>query len=373
MAKLDFDPMTLRTSFAMAKIVKPESNDFCLRFSEDRLTIISQDRRKFVRSEVKPRSGVVGLKSDDFYLTLDRSSLFDSELDSVSISVNEKSLTINAIGEGQTRQASLKRRAERTRRPPVPQTPPMDDAIRINADAFENLLKQVSCSALVRETKTEEEMRVNQVHFYSDKSCASSNARFFASVSYLPGLNLDLSIISSDIPSIRSFCSKCSSDVLIRQDERRLYISDPATQSVLAFSRIQVPKPPLSVLDDDGFTISCLIDRQQGLKSMNWAVLALDGTQRITFDAKKQSESGVLELRSEQTEISSFPIQFLAGGAFKADFPARLFHGILTYLDDGPINLKFGHKDSPTILQVTQHLPKGSVRSAHFLQSMRSR
>lgn len=371
MAKLEFDPIALRRAFAMAKVVKPESNDLCLRFGDGGLTIVAQDRRRYVRAELQPKSSPDGLKSDDFYLTMDRSSLFESELESVVISLNEKSLIINAVGEGQTRQAVLKRRAERSRRPPLPPRPGSSGSRTVSTKELEDLLYQVSCSALVKETKTEEEMRVNQVHFYPNLDCASSNARFYASVSYLPGLGLDMSIVSSDIPVIRQFCSKIEGGrVSLYQDDRRLYVTDPDSGSVLSMTRVHCARPPFSSLSDDGFRTVLCVDRKQALKALQWAILALEGTQRLSLSASVSD--GILDMRSDQTEISQFPIRFLQGSSLKADFPARVLHGVFSYMKDGEVEMRFDHKDGPTVLQISQ-TGTGPVRSFHFLQSMRAR
>jgi hypothetical protein len=375
--KLEFEPEVLRRAFAVARIVKPETNDFCLRFTDGGLTIVSQDKRRFVRSEVRPKTVVDGLSTDDFYLTSDRASLFDSDLESVTISVNEKSLTVIASGDGQTRQAVLKRRAERSRRPPIPARPPIDDAHEVDAPAFEELLKQVSCSALVKETKTDEEMRLNQVHFYPDHGCAVSNARFYASYSFLPGLSLDLSIVSADLPMIRQFCSQMKSGgkVLVRQDDRRLYVTDKVTGSVLSMTRVNCGRPPYQFLDESEFNTTVQVRRDVALKGLNWAVTALEGTQRITLDcqASPSGEPSSLTLLSDHTEIAQFKASVISGPGIRADFPARLLHSIFTYVEDGIVELRYGHKQLPTLIQIRHSDQKGPVRSFHFLQSMKAR
>lgn len=378
MPKLEFDPESLRRAFAVARIVKPETNDFCLRFTDGGLTIVSQDKRRYVRSEIRPKNVIDGLSTDDFYLTSDRSSLFDSDLESVTITVNDKSLTVNASGDGQARQAVLKRRSERARRPPVPSRPLTDGAHELDPSSFEELLRQVSCSALVKETKTDEEMRLNQVHFYPDHGCAISNARFYASYSFLPGLSLDLSIVSADLPVIRQFCSqhKAGSKILVHQDDRRLYVTDPSTGSVVSMTRVNCGKPPYHFLDESEFGTVVQVRRDVAMKGLSWASTALEGTQRITVDCPSGTVVGgetVMTLLSDNTEIAQFKAVVKEGSGFKADFPARLLHSIFTYLEDGSVELRYGHKQLPTILQVRQSDPKGPVRSFHFLQSMKAR
>lgn len=377
MPKFSFQPEDLKRALALARIVKPETGDFCFKFSPDSLTIFSFDRRRYVCSRVpatpdKPIEP--DFQSPDYYVTMDRTALFDSDLTSVTVSVNEKSMSVSATDGDQVRSASLKRKAVRSKRPSVPGIPDLP-SVSVQASAFEDLLHQVSCSALVKETKTEEEMRVNQVHFYAEDGCACSNARYYGSAVYLDGLGLDLSVVSSDIPALKSFCSKSVSDsVNVSQDKSRLYLIDPTSGSFLALSRVASKKPPLSVLDPGGFRTVLVVDHFQLLKNLGWAQLAIEGTQRLGFRASRPhgSDAGEAVLWSESSEISKFPVRFLKGNDLSADFPVRFFHSLVKHVD-GDVHLGFSHPDAPTVLGV---FPAGSekpVRYVHYLQSMRSR
>jgi len=377
MPKFSFQPEDLKRALALARTVKPETGDFCFKFASDSLIIFSFDRRRYVCSRVPatPDKPVEpDFQSPDYYVTLDRTALFDSDLTSVTVSVNEKSMSVSATDGDQTRNASLKRKAVRSKRPPVPSAPDLP-SVSVQTAAFEALLHQVSCSALVKETKTEEEMRVNQVHFYADDGCACSSARYYGSAVYLDGLGLDLSVVSSDIPALKSFCSKSVSDVVsVSQDKSRLYLSDPVSGSFLALSRVATKKPPLSVLDPDGFQTVIVADHSQLLKNLGWAQLAIEGTQRLGFRASRPggSEVGEVVLWSESAELSRFPVRFLKGDGLSADFPVRFFHSLVKHVD-GDVSLGFSHPDAPTVLGVFPTQPDQSVRYVHYLQSMRAR
>lgn len=376
MPKFSFDPADLKRVLALARIVKPETGDFCFKFSADTFTVFSYDRRRYVCARLKavPDKDVEpDFRSHDYYVTLDRTALFDSDLTSVSVAVNEKSMSISATDGDQVRNASLKRRSVRSKRPPVPPTPELS-AITVSTRDFENLLSQVSCSALVKETKTDEEMRVNQVHFYPEADCACSSARYYGSAVYLQGVGLDLSVVSSDIPALKSFCSKITSDsVDICQDKHRLYLVEPSTGSFLALSRVASRKPPLSVLDPGGFQTVLVVDQSQLLKNLSWAQLAIEGTQRLSFKASRTgSDGGEIALYNESAELSRFPARFLKGDSLNADFPVRFFHSIVKHVD-GPVSLGFAHPEAQTVLGVFPSEPAGNVKYVHYLQSMRAR
>ena len=379
MPKFTFQSSELKKGFGLARIVKPETGDFCLRFNRQSLTVFSYDARRYVRVEIPCSDSDVtddAYSSSEFYILTDRIALFDSDLDTVTFTVNEKSLGIKAVGGEQTRKANLKKRSPRSRRPSIPDPPDCKVVSTVPSDGLDQLLRQVSCSAQVKETKTEEDMRINQVHFYPDDGCAVSSARYFGSVAYMDGMSLDLSVVSSDIPAVKAFCGKVDGDTVdLAQDDRALYVLDVQTGSFMSLSKVSGKKPPLRVLDDDGFETVLVIDQDRLNKSLGWAQLAIEGTQRMSFRARRESSDGpegTIELYNASQELSQLPVRFLKGSELRADFPVRFFFSMTKFVD-GDISLRYGHKDAPTVLGISQHECEGSVRSIHYLQSMRER
>lgn len=375
MAKFTFTPEDLRRGFNVAKLVKPVSGDFVLKMDSGRLVVASSDRRRFSRVEVTPsRSDDPSFSSDEFFLPKDRLALFDTELTQVVLSVTEKGLNIKAEDGGQVRQANVKRRQENSRRPAMPPRPPTAGT-RIFAKHLEELLHQVSCSALVKDTKTEEDMKVNQVHFYSEECLASSNARFYGSVSHLPGLALDLSVVSSDLPALISFCARSKDDhVVFAQSGTHLVLTDPGTDSSLVCSRIASAKPPIQLLSEDGYASVIRVDQAQLKKSLTWATMATDGTQRVTVEASAGDGGQIpLTVSSGGQELSRLPAEFESGSSMKADFPVRYLAQIVGYLSEGRTVLRYGHRRAPNVLELCSDSDSSPVRSRHFLTSMKDR
>jgi len=181
MAKYIFDHDKLRLAISLAKIIKPENGDYCFSFTSNILTIFSFDRRRYVCSRVSAKNideVDTSFKSNDYYINTSRLSLFDSDLTSITVSVNDQSMSISCSGDSQKRNVNLKRKNSKSKRPQIPLTPSYE-SISINSKDFEQLLTQVSCSALIKETKTVEEMRINQVHFYPGEDYACSIARYY--------------------------------------------------------------------------------------------------------------------------------------------------------------------------------------------------
>jgi len=369
--KLSFSPEDLRRGFTVAKLVRPMANDYVLRVVGPELWVSSTDRRRQVHAVIGSKSSDAApdYVSDDFYLPIDRSALFDSELTQVSISVTDKGLVIKAEGDGQTRQATVKKRAESARRSPMPARPAVSGT-EIRAKLFEELLHKLSCSALVKETKTDEDRKANQVHFYPAESCATSNARAYATAAYLEGVNLDLSIVSDDLPAMRTFCAKALSEsVILGQDRTRLFLSDPKSGSVASFSRVSCNKPVLQLLSDDGYEIELEVDRSKFAKTLQWANMVREGTRRVSFRADGDS----MTLSCNNQELSNLPVSFRLGDSLSADFPADHMATIIGYVGSEKAVLKFRHKVSPGILEVCEDTPSAGVRARHFVQAMKER
>ena len=367
MIKFAFSAQNLKRGITMVKLVKPTSGDFVVRFGTNVATFYSAVKRRVALINVMADDAPElesGWKSDEFCIPAAKMALFESNLDSVTFSLAENSMVIHASEGGQTRKATIKRRSDSTRRNMIP-TIKCGTPTLVDATNFGKLLRVVGCSALVRETKTEEEMRVNQVHFHADSESASANARYHASTARMDGMKLDLSIIGSDIPPIRSFCAKLDGSVGLFQDKNKLYVTDIQTDSVLVFSRVTATKQDFDPPSDE-FQIEATLSKEQLLNGLNWALAALDGTQRLSCDAG----AGMLKM-SNNGEIFSMPITFQAGTSFQADLPAKFLRSTVDHVDSDDVKIKFGHPKFPSIMEVSD--PGSGVQVHHYLQVMRSR
>lgn len=382
MPKFQFQSAQLKDAFTLARTVKPETGDYCLKFGSNELIIFAYDKRRYIRVNI-PHSNV-NSESDEFYLSTDKLSLFDSDLSNVTLTTNEKSLSVTIHDESQSRNANLKRKSIKSNRLPIPSLPDLGSAISVNANNLQDLLYQVSCSALVKNTKTEEEMKINQVHFYSLNHCAVSNARYHASVVYSDGLDLDCSIISSDIPQIRNFISRLiindnalrstrsaglipSQHLLVLDTNKRLYFIDPGTKSFLSVSKTESKKPSFSVLDTTLFKTTLLIESESLLKTLDWANVAIEGTQRMGFNVQQDK----IELYNEKELLATIPSQLQSGSPFLIDLPVRYLHSIIKYID-GPILMLFNHEKAPWMSAFTS-ANSNNIKFVHYLASMRSR
>ena len=383
-AKFTFSASCLKHGLSLAKIVKPSSGDFMVRFGKTGATFYSADKRRITLVNIASDSVLDvddGWLSDEYCVPAVKMSLFDSKLETVTFSVSDSGMTVKASDGHQTRRATVKRRSDSTRRNVIPVLKHGNLSL-IDPKKFGKLLRVVGCSALVRETKTEEEMRINQVHFCSEQESAFSNARYHASIATLKGMNLDLSIIGSDIPSIRSFCAKLDGKVGLFQDKNKLYVVDVLTNSVFIMGRVLAAKSDFDFPTDE-FSIEMTFSREKLLSGLDWALTALDGTQRLSCEV----EDGLMKM-SNKGEIFSMPVVFVRGSSFRADLPAKFLRTAVEHTDSDDVVIKFGHEKFPTIMEVSDRIgadkigqseeegegKEGScVHIRHYLQIMKTR
>jgi hypothetical protein len=364
MSEFIFDPKKLKDGITLAKTIKPES-DFVIKFSNSSMIVSSMDKRRYIKVII-PSEVSSEFESSDMCVGFDRMSLLETDLSTVSITVNEKTLSVKMVDGTQTRRASITRKVNKIKTVDPSSGVDLSNLSIVDSKKFDSLLRQVSCSALVKETKTEQDMRVNQIHFYPSENCVVSNARYYGSIAYLDDMGLDLSIVSSDIPFIRAFCAKCDGGVGLFCDDNKLYVVDSISGSMIIFGKVSIPKPSLSILNSDDFSTEIHIDRDQLSKNLSWACSAIEGTQRLGVSAA----DNCMKLFFGQDEIASFPVEFVKGTELKSDFPLNVLMNIVSFIDKVVV-FKFHHKDVNTILEVSQ----GSMdlRSFHYLQSMRMR
>lgn len=366
--KFNFDPTELRKSFLYVRSVKPVSGDYTLKFENGVLNMFSSDRRRYVCSEVKPTNFDAQYNSDDHYLTIDKYGLFDNSLDCASIHAQDKGLLLKVESNDQSRQTLLKKRAENSRRICIPGHPDTSNFQTIKAGVFDEILQGLSCSALIKETKTDDDMKINQVHFYSTPSCGISNARYYMTIVTFDEPKLDLSITSADIPVMRSFCSRAGdSDILVGQENTKIFLIDKNSESRLVTSAVFGKKPEAFNISDQFDTVA-LVNHDHAHHNVNWANLSLDGTQRVTV----LSSDGKLELLNGSNKLAQFPIKFLSGDKIHADFPAKILLNVIHYTQGEEILFKYGHREHKTILEVTSSVTS-AIKVRHFVQSMRMR
>jgi len=367
--KVEVSPTSIKSALNTIKIVKPIFGDYSLTIKRDRFIFSSYDKRRSVVAVVNIDDQGKDL-DEEFFISIDRASIFESDLGSLSFSINDKGLNIKHHGNGITKTALLKRRAVGSKRPSSPGIPSVTSTHSITQSDMESMLKSASCSALVKESHTEEDMKVNQIHFYSKHKSIYSNARYYASCIYNDHISFDASIVSADIPIIRFFSTRCDEQVQVNNEGDKLVLLDPKNQVYLSISGISIKKPDFVDLKVGESKHDLIISSDSWKQSIKWAVLTLEGTQRISMSVVTNEGSSELKLLNGDMTLSSYPVINRASD-FASDFPLKVLLSISEYLSDGELRILFGVSGMPDVMVLEQNI--NGTKAHHFIRSMKSK
>ncbi len=349
----------------VASIIRPVSNFIVLNFRPGYIMLHSSDRRRTSYAKIFIDTHV---ESDsEFILPFERRGVLDSKLDTSEFSISSSQMQIKSGGSGQNKNVVIKKRST-TSKPIQASFPSFDTLFSIPKKILDEALRQVSCSALVKETKSDDDMRINQIRFMSSESALYSFARFFASTVYVDSPIKDCSIVSSDIPIIRSFISKIESDsISIGLNESNTFFSSEDKSFILSVSKIPSKPHPFSPFDNSLFKSRITVNTPSLSSSLDWIIKASDSGQRVTLE----SDSENLRFVQSKDELSSIPILSHDGDHIHMDFPASILKSIISYVNSSSTDLMYGHPTMKTLLCVPS--TSDNIKSFHYLQSMKPR
>lgn len=357
------DPNQFKKRVSAVKLIKPFLGDYVLSIIDRRLYLFSSDRRHSIMAFVADN---VDEPDCEYFVPSDRVALIDSSNDSVSIAFNAKQAAFKFKSSSANKSATFKSRSDISKKRLANVLALAFDTWKIDKKELEFILKSLSASALVRNTKTEEDMRINQVHFYKDHAAAVSNARFYASSVTSPSICFDCSIVSSDIPIIRNFISQCDGFVQISVSPTHVFVANDDASLVLSCSKVitERPKYVVPVLDNPANTFS--ISTNDFKELVRWTSLALEGTSRATFCV----DNGRLSAHNGASQLYEVDLPESVG-AFRSDFPMAVVSAISEYIDDGLVSAAYNYPDNPDIFTLSQSM--NGTRSAHYIRAMRSK
>lgn len=369
MSKAIFKSSDLKTGLILSRLVRSSDENYMVKFSSGKLSIFSRGKRGTLRVEIEPK---INGFSPDFesithFLTLDRFSILESDFDEIEISFSDKGMVIKTKSDNQSRNSLLKKRNDNSKKEEMPSFPKFPDSmVSIRSDIIESSFKYLSFSSNLKKTKTEIEMKHNQIHFYPKEKIVMAHANTFASVISIPDVNIDFSIISSDIPVLRSFCSRLKREnVLIGQDSSHLYLVDPITNSYVSFSIMNTNKPKNFVPDQQEYKVEYVINGDMFYDNLAWALNSVEGTKRLTLDFSSENET--LRMLNGDQEISVMPVKFIKGRDLRIDVKMDMLAGLVDSVTDYDLRFLFDHKESKNLIEITT-VSGDEVR--HFLASM---
>ncbi len=381
MAKLTFLAEKLRRGFSIAKLVRPLTENYAIKIVGKKLVILTFDKRKFcsvtIDSDESSNDVTDDFVSDYFFLSIKRQSLFDTKSNSFSLSLSDKGMNIKIEDDLSVQKSALIRKSvDSLRRPRIFEFDnnfPFAKKKIINADIFEEILRSVSCSASIQETKTEDDMRINQVHFYGNEKSVFSSTRFYASTSTHDLIDFDFSLISSDIPIIKSFCSKVDGNIYLYNDDKHYFIEDPITGSFIRFNVVVGKKPQYIDLIESGYNSSFKVSKQLMSNGLNWILGALEGTSRVSLKVVSDDDNSLLKISGNGNDLLSVPVTEVVGENFSADFHIQYLSDLVSGVGSESIIFKYDNPSSPELLEINPDTKKLDVSSRYFLKSMKQK
>ncbi len=210
-------------------------------------------------------------------------------------------------------------------------------------------------------TKTEDDMKINQIHFYGSDKCAQSSSRFHSTQVFSDHICFDLSVISSDIPIIRSFSQRVSGDVKIFCDQSYYYFSD--SLSFFRFSRIVGNKPSFSVIDSSDFSDKIFLEKEKFIENLHWANSTLEGGRKIVFNISDNVVSFSHKYKTSEYEINP------TGKSLILNLPSEIFYDVVSCVNSDTIDLSFGNSKIDGLMMISESYTDFSVK--HFLRSVK--
>jgi hypothetical protein len=347
-------------------IVRPASNFIVINIKPECVMLHSSDRRRTSYSRIFIPTNIES--ESEFILPYERRGILDSKLSKSVFSISPSHMIIKSSGDDQNKKVQIKKRSLSSKNI-LAKFPEFDIDFSISKKTLDECLRQASCSALIKETKSEDDMRLNQIRMISSGNIFYSFARFYASVVHSDSPISDGSIISSDIPIVRSFLSKIDSDnVHVGQDPSNVYFASSDLNFALSLSKSPFRPHPFDPVDNSLFSSNVKVSTDLLLSSLDWSLKAAESGQRITLDSHDSS----LKFIQSRDELSSIPIISSYGNPISMDFPSSVLKSIVGFVGSKSTDLFFDHSQSKTILCIPG-ISTANVKSFHYLQSMKPR
>ncbi len=313
----------------LLKIVKPRTSDYVLKFYKDGLSAASNDGRKRIRVNIPYTKSCIQTDMRDIYIHVDRVSVL-SQNDDADFFFDEKSINLSYKSKSSVKNTYIRYRDELSKRTPMPA-----DKIRTGDEykikELTRVLGQMMFSSSSDTTKTEEDMRINQVFFLSSGAVVA-NSRFNASVGRMDCIKSDFNVVSSDIPLILSFLSKLNDDIVIvsSSDKELVFIDRSTNSSLLLYKVVCKSSHNFSGFIESDFVNSITIDRQALKEFMSWSETSIEGTKKLTIAVS----GDVMTATSNKNHITECTVLNNNHTDFKLDVSMPTLSGLISSSGD---------------------------------------
>lgn len=362
--KISFDPEKIRQAISVAKLTKPASGDFTLKFTGGDLVICSQGKRGQSWAQVAPLEPNNDFVSDEAFLPYEKSLFLEGNNDTCTLVFDDSYLSIKVRSGGSNKSARVPLRNNNTKRSKLPEKLDLVDPHPIDKKVWSEILGSLSYSAQVKNTKTDIEMRQNQIYFYGDQHAAYSNARTYASCATHESLDFSVSIISSDVPTVRAFIQKAGDDIMVGVNDGDLFFCSEDRNRYVSFARMVNKFPAYKIPSTEGFKHHATFKTEEWKKNVTWSVKAVEGNNKVL--ARFSSDS-VSILDGSKELISFMPSS--CDGDFSFYMNLDILVGISSVINSDEFTLCYAHESMDNMIEFRDN---GQVQSRHFFTAVKT-
>jgi len=348
-----------------AKLVKPSSAFYNIQPYDGGMSISSIDTRRMIKLSVLCDSvdGVVDNKSE-YFIPIKKLNLF-SYPGSYRLKFNEDHILVNIKSDVGKKSAKIRRKNMRQYMFDNFKIFDEVEPVSIDSDVLRTILKNLSASAQIKETKTDADMKKNKIQFYGQASVAISDATYYGTFCYHDDIKFDISISSADVPIVMGFCD-ISEGPIEMYDAKTHFMCKNSNEDTLLITKVVTERSELFEIEDE-YEHVIEIDLAMLKDAVKWAIESIDGTQRVKF----KFDGNVIEMLSSGSMISSL-YTMTDSKPFDVDLPIQIVSNIIHNIKGKTIKFKYKNKSTPTIVEINGD-KDDEVQTRYFISAMLQR
>jgi hypothetical protein len=340
------------------KLLKSGTPEVLIQKTDSGISISSSERRRVVKIEI-PASDLVIPEGVQYSIAFDNPLLNENDVNSWNMVAKKDTLKFEFISDSGKKVTEIRKKAK-----PVAFNAPMVWELlqKFSKSDITRILDHLEASASVKDTKTEEDARINAIFFREDGSFSIN--RHTASVSKGVG-EKRWSLPSLDFSSVRAFIDRCDSDQMIRFEDGKEYIRVGYENFWLYLTKVVSREPNFAFLEDKYlYEFNTTVD---ALKSIvKWSEYNADASSYLTLGFNQDE----CEFKTKYKTLGTIKGTNV-GSVFEVSLPSKNFVNLVEYLSGKDVSLRFSHEKLNTIFNLHSIDGETGRLFDHYIQSVK--
>lgn len=340
------------------KLLKSGIPEVLVQKMDSGISISSCERRRMVKIEI-PASDLVIPDGVQYSIAFDNPLLSENDVNSWNLVAKKDTIKFEFFSDSGKKVTEIRKKSK-----PVNFKVPLVWELlqEFNKLDITRIMDHLEASANVKDTKTEEDARINAIFFREDGSFSIN--RHTASVAKGEG-EKQWSLPSLDFSSVRAFIDRCDSDRTIRFEDGNEYIRVGYENFWLYLTKVISRKPNFSFLEDKYlFEFETTVD---ALKSIvKWSEYNADASSYLTL-AFSQEEC---EFKTKYKTLGTIN-GINPGSSFEVSLPSKNFVNLVEYLSGSKVFLRYSHAKLDTIFNLHSLNAETGRAFDHYIQSVK--